>query len=142
MVAVTNRRQRLDQPGGIRVSRRVQDVIGRAGLDDGPRIHHCHAGAYLLHDAVIVRNQKYGQSEIAGQILEQAEDLRLRAHVECAGRLIGHEEPRLRGYCHRDHDSLALATGQFRRVGVKPTARTAQTATLQHFHGLRTGHRA
>ena len=111
MVTVPDGRQGLDQPRRVGVTRGAQHGVGSAGLDDPPGVHDRDPAADLLHDTVIVRHQQHGEAEVPGQVLQQAQDLCLGTDVERAGGLVRHQEPWLGGDRHRDHHSLALATG-------------------------------
>ena len=58
------------------------------------------------------------EPEVALQVLEQAQDLRLHHHVERGRRLVGDEQARLARERHRDQHALALAAGELVRVVV------------------------
>ncbi len=57
--------------------------------------------------------------------LDEAEDLRLRRHVERGGRLVGDQERRVVDERHRDHHALAHAARELVRVVVDPALRRA-----------------
>jgi len=56
------------------------------------------------------------------QVLEQVHDLFLDRDVERGGRLVGHEQLRLAGERHRDHDALLHAAAELVRIIVEPLA--------------------
>ena len=50
------------------------------------------------------------------QRLQQIEDLGLDRHVERGGGLVGDQQDRVAGKCHRDRGTLAHAAGELVRV--------------------------
>ena len=62
---------------GIRVLRVLEDRTPRADFDDLAEIHHRHPVADTLDDRHIVRNEDEGDAEVALQIDQQIDDLRL-----------------------------------------------------------------
>ena len=58
------------------------------------------------------------QPELALQLAQQVEDLRLDRHVERGDRLVGDDQLRLQRERARDADALALAAGELVRVAV------------------------
>jgi hypothetical protein len=70
----------------------------------------------MLHDAEIVRDEEIGEAELALQILQQVDDLRLDRDVERRDRLVADNELRIERERPRDADALALSAGEF--VGI------------------------
>ena len=68
--------------------------------------------------AEIVRDQQHAHAQIALQVGEQLEDLRLNGHVERGGRLVGDQQLGLAGERDGDHHALAHAARQLVRIGV------------------------
>ena len=64
----------------------------------------------------VVRDQDHRQAELAAQLLEQLEDLRLHHHVERRGGLVADDQLGLAGQRERDHHALAHAAGELVRV--------------------------
>ena len=58
------------------------------------------------------------QPELALEVAQQVEDLRLDRHVERGDRLVGDDQLRLERERARDADALALAAGELVRVAV------------------------
>ena len=88
--------------------RRRADHRGhRAALDDLARVHHRDPIGEMLDQAEIVGDEQDGERELALQLAQQAEDLRLNGHVERGGRLVGDQQRRLRHQRHRDHHPLS-----------------------------------
>ena len=63
-----------------------------------------------------MRNQDKGQAQIAAQITQQIDDLRLHGHIKRADRFVPDDQPRARGKRPGDPDPLALPAGKFMRV--------------------------
>jgi len=53
-----------------------------------------------------------GGAEVAVELHDQVEDLRLNGDVERGGRLVGDQQRRLVGKPHGEHDALAHAAGK------------------------------
>ena len=73
----------------------------------------------------VVGDEQVRQAEVALQILQQIEDLRLDGHVERRHGLVADDEARLERERARDPDALSLAAGEFVRkavvvLGVEP----------------------
>ncbi len=58
----------------------------------------------------------HDQAQVALQVLQQVEHLRLHRHVQRRDRLVGHDEVRLHGQRPGDADALALAARELVRV--------------------------
>ena len=110
-------RERAQQPLRVRVLRHAED-----GRRSGPLstmragVHHRHAVAGLGDHAEVVRDQQQRQAEIAAQLLEQREHLRLRHDVERGRRLVGDHDLGIAGQGQRDHHALAHAARELVRV--------------------------
>ena len=109
-------REGRQQPLRVRMLGPREHLGRRARLDDLPGVHDRDAVAGLGQHRQVVRDQDQGQAELAAQLLEQLEDLRLHHHVERRGRLVGDHELGLAGQRERDHDALAHAARELVRV--------------------------
>ncbi len=67
------------------------------------------------HDAEIVGDEQQAEAEVALQLGQQAQDLRLHRDVERRGRLVGDQELRLAHQRHGDHHALAQAARELVR---------------------------
>ena len=79
----------------------------------------------------VVRDEDVGEVELALEVLEQVEDLRLHRDVERRHRLVADDQLRLQRERARDADPLALAAGELVRVAVvvlRARARRARAA--------------
>ena len=71
-----------------------------------------------LHDVQVVRDEDVGQAEVALQVLEQVQDLRLHGDVERRDRLVADDQLRVDRERAGDADALALAAGELVREAV------------------------
>ena len=94
----------------------AEDLARAAGLDDPAGVHHHHPVADVSQHRQVVADDHQPDAQLADQLGEQVEDLRLHHHVERGGRLVGDDQPRLAGQRHRDHHALSLPAGQLVRV--------------------------
>ncbi len=69
--------------------------------------------------------------QLALQVLEKIEDLRLDGHVERGRGLVGDEQIGLVCKRHGDHDALPLAARKLVRIGRKPARSVADADLLQ-----------
>ena len=122
---VADPRERRRQRGGVRVQRVGEDLVGGAVLDHAAGVHHRDPVAEVGQHGQVVADHQQPDVEVADQALEHVQHLRLHHHVERGGRLVGHDQPRVAGQRHRDHDALPLAAGQLVRVGPRPGRRQA-----------------
>ena len=90
--------------------------LGR--LDDLAEVHDHHPVGDVAHDVQVVRDEDVGEAEVALQVLEQVQDLRLHRDVERRDRLVADDQLRVDGERARDADALALAAGELVREAV------------------------
>ena len=83
-----------------------------------PEVHHGDAVAHVAHDGEVVGDEDQRQAELALQVAQQVQDLRLDRHVERGDRLVGDDHLRLQGERAGDADALPLAAGELVRVAV------------------------
>src|SRR5579862_7285286 len=79
---------RVDEPAGIGVAWVVDQLLGRAPLDDAARVHDRHVRAEIAHNGEVMANQHDGQAEPPAQAVEQLEYLCLNGDVERSRRLV------------------------------------------------------
>ena len=106
------RQQRL----GVGMLRAADELLRRRVLHDAAEIHDDDAVGDVFDDGEIVGDEEVGEAELALQIVQQVDDLRLDRHVERRDRLVGDDELRARGERPGDADALALAAGEFVRI--------------------------
>ena len=117
------RQQRLR----VGMARITEQRVGLVPLHDAAEIHHGHLARDMLDHREVVADEDVGQPEIAPQVGEQIEDLRLHRHIERAGRLVADHDARFEHQRARDRGALALPAGKLRRhalahPGRKPDA--------------------
>ena len=108
----------------------VEQRLRRLLLDDAAEIHDRHLGRDVLDDREIVADEQIGEAEVAAQLRQQVQDLRLHRDVERRSRLVAHHDARPQHEGARNGDALALAAGQFGGETIAHLARQADT--LQH----------
>ena len=88
-------------------------------LDDLAEIHDGDAVADVLDDREVVGDEQVGQAELALQVAQQVDHLRLHRDVEGGDRLVADDQARVQRQRAGDADPLALAAGEFVRVAVE-----------------------
>ena len=106
------------QRARVRHPRVRVELVGVGQLDDLAEVHHRDAVAHVAHDREVVGDEDQRQAEVALEVAQQVEDLRLDRHVERGDRLVGDDQLRLERERARDADALALAAGELVRVAV------------------------
>ena len=89
-----------------------------ADLDDAAEVHDRDPVGDLADHREVVRDEDVGEVELALEVLEQVEDLRLHRDVERRHRLVADDQLRLQRERARDADPLALAARELVRVAV------------------------
>jgi hypothetical protein len=84
-----------------------------------PKIHHYDAATDVFDDCEIVSNEQVGEAELALQVLQQVDNLRLHGDIEGAHRLVADDEFWFNGQGASDADPLALATAELVWVAVR-----------------------
>ena len=130
---------RSQEPGGVRVQRRVQHLGDRPDLDDTAGIHDRDRVGDLRSDAEIVGDEDHPHAELALQPAQQDQHLHLDGGVERGCRLVGQEEPRIARQRHRDHRALAQATRKLVGIGVEPPCGRRHPHQLEQFEGAGAG---
>ena len=65
-------------------------------------------------------DQQHRHPVASPERLQHLEDLGLHGHVERGGRLVGHQDLRLRRERDGDHHPLAHATAELMGIGIQP----------------------
>ncbi len=92
---LVDRRHRVEQPPGIRMLRLREDLGRRPVLHHVAGVHHHDRVRGLRDDAEVVRDEDHADLELALDLLDQLEDLRLHRHVERGRRLVADEDGRV-----------------------------------------------
>jgi hypothetical protein len=130
-------RLRGEEAAGVVVLRPGEDLRHRAGLHDAAGEHDADGVGDALHDAEVVGDEQHRHAEALLEVGQQGQDLRLHRHVEGGGGLVGHQEVRLAGQRHGDHDALALAARELVRVGVQAPLGIAQADEFEQLEDAR-----
>ena len=104
----------------------------RPALDGTPRIHDDHVVANLCRQAQVVGDENDGGAVLALHVGDQPDDRRVHGDIERGCRLIGNDQMRIAGKCHRDEHALAHAAGQLMRISPKQFVRLRQLRRVQH----------
>ena len=107
-----------EQRAGVRMPRGCIEVVGRRELDELPQVHHGDAVGDVPDDAQVVGDEDVREAELALQVLEQVEDLRLHGDVERGDRLVRHDELGIERERAGDADPLALPARELVREPV------------------------
>ena len=100
------------------MARVVEDLLDGALLDDPAGVHHTDAIAHRADDPQVVGDQQDRGAGLAAQLTNEIEHLGLDRGVEPRRRLVEHEQLRVPGERHRDHDALQHAARELVRVAV------------------------
>ncbi len=109
-------RDRMQQPDGVRVLRRVEQIVGNSLLDDLAGVHHTDPVAHRADHAEVVGDHQDRRTGFPAKRAHQVEHLRLDRRVEACGRFVEHQQLRVAGQRHRDHDALQHAARQLVRI--------------------------
>ena len=117
---------RVEQRPGVRVLRPRQHLVGRAGLDDPPEVHHGDAVGDVLDDRQVVGDEDQRHAELALEVADQVQDLGLHEHVERRDRLVGDDQVGPERQRRGDRHPLALAARELVRAASRRGAATAR----------------
>ena len=112
------RQHRGEQRLGVGMLGRAEQRLGRRALDEAAEIHHRHFARDMLDHGEVVADEEIGEAEVAAQLGQKVQDLRLHRDVERAGRLVAHHDARAQHQGAGDGDALALAARQLGRQAV------------------------
>ena len=115
-------RVRLQQHLRVWMARVGEDVGGRPGLDDPPEVHDRHPVSEPRDHRELVGDEDHRQAEVAADLLEQRQELRLDRDVERADRLVGDQQPGVDRQRAGDRHPLALAARELVRVALDAPA--------------------
>ena len=80
------------------------------------QVHDEHVVRDVPDDAEVVRDEEVGEPELALQVGEQVQHLRLHRDVERRDRLVGDDQRRIQHQRARDRDALPLAAREHVRI--------------------------
>ena len=97
---------------------RAIEVVARRHLADPAEVHDHDPVADVTHHREVVRDEEIGEVELALEILEQVDDLRLDGDVERRHRLVADDDLGVERERARDADALALTAAELVRIAV------------------------
>ena len=112
-----------------------------AVLDRAAGVHDHHRLRRLGDDAEVVRDQDHADVEVALDLVDQLEDLRLHRHVERGRGLVGDQHVGVVDERHRDHRALPHAARELVRVVARAVARVRDADRVEHLDGALEGAR-
>ena len=95
--------------------RALVDVVPVADLDDLAEVHDRDPLAEVPHHRQVVRDEDERQVQLALQVAQQVDHLRLDRDVQRGDRLVGDDQLRAQRERAGDADALALAAGELVR---------------------------
>ena len=98
---------------------RAENRGGGADFDQPASLHDADPFRKAPDEIQIVSDQDHRHAELALQLRQQLENLRLNRHIERGGRLVGDQQLGAACERHRDHRALALAARELVRIAVK-----------------------
>ncbi len=113
----------------------LQDLGGRALLDDDAPLHHRDALGEAAHDVEIVRDEEQAHAALGAQPFEKLQDLKADSRVERRCRLVGDQQFRIARERHRDHGPLPLASGELVRIAARAALGLFDADAPHRFHG-------
>src|SRR5262249_40037192 len=111
-----DRGDRREQRARVRVPRLAEQALRLALLDDLAEVHHRDAVGEVADHAEVVGDEEVGEAELALEVAQEVQDLRLDRDVERRGRLVADEHARADGERARDADALALPARELVRI--------------------------
>src|SRR5712692_1770338 len=102
-------RNRRKQRTSVRVARTPVELLTGRSLHDLAEVHDRNSVGDVLHDREVVRYEEVSEVELALQLLEQVDDLRLDRNVKGGDRLVTDDEGGVDRQRARDSDALPLA---------------------------------
>ena len=111
-------RQAVEQADRVRVLGLVEHLLRRALLDHLAGVHHADPVAHRADHAEVVGDQQDRRVGLGPQRAHEVEHLGLDGGVEAGGRLVEHEQLRVAGERHGDHDPLLHAARELVRIAL------------------------
>jgi hypothetical protein len=92
------------------VSRRADDFVGRANLDDVAQIHNGSPSAEVADSCYVMRDEEIGKAKVLLQLNEQVQDHRSNGQVQGGGGFVQHDKRRSGNDCSGYAYALLLST--------------------------------
>ena len=92
----------------IGMARCLEQIGCLIALDHTPQIHHHHLARHMFHNSQIMADKHIGQFEVAAQLIQQIENLRLHRHIQRRCRLVANHNARFQNQRAGNGHTLAL----------------------------------
>ena len=125
-------RQAGEQASRVRMARRPEQRSHVGLLDHPAGVHDDDPVGDLGDDAEVVGDEQDGHADVAPQLVEQRQDLRLDGDVEGGRRLVGDQQQGVAGERDRDHHPLPHAARQLMRILAEALLRGRDLDQLEH----------
>src|SRR5690606_41510042 len=102
---------------------RIENLMAGAGLGDYSAIQHNDIGTNAAYYRQIVADERNGQFQIASQVLQQGQNLRLRRYIQTRHDFIRQDKRRTQGDSARDAHALTLSAGQLVWIALREGGR-------------------
>ena len=122
-----------DEVAGVGMRRVLEQLGGRALLDDSSGVHHRDLIGEVGDDREIVGDVQRSDLVRMTQLADRCQDVSLCADIEAGGRLVEDDHPWTAGECDREDDTLLLAARQLVGVAAQELARAGQRDLAHHF---------
>ena len=115
----------------------VEHLLGGALLDDLAGVHHADPVAHRADHAEVVGDQQDRRVGVRPQGAHEIEHLGLDGGVETGGRLVEHEQLRVAGERHGDHDPLLHPARELVRIPLHDPHRVGDANAAQRVECVR-----
>ena len=129
------RRIAFQKRTGVGMRGLMEDRAHRAGLDHLARVHHHYLVAELGDQAEIVRDHHDRRLQLAPELADQVDDLRLHGDVQRRRGLVGDEEHRVHQQRHGDTGALAHPAAELVRILRDAALGIGNADPLHHLDG-------
>ena len=127
-----------EQPLGVIVFRRVEDLFDASLLDHMTSIHDHHFIGDIGDHTHIMSDNQHGSAEFVAGKTQQVKDFGLHSHVECGSRFVSQNQTWIEHQRHGDDDTLFLAARELMRIVVNSSFGIRNTYFFEDIHGLGT----
>ena len=98
-----------------------EDILGKPGLDNAPGIHHVNPLRVAGDYPQVMRHDNQRSIQPRHQVFHQLQQLCLCRHIYGRRRLIGKDNHRIAGYCHRYHHPLPHPAAELMGIIIYPS---------------------
>ena len=114
----------------------VEDLLGRTLLDHLAGVHHADPVAHRADHPEVVGDEQDRGVGVRSQGTHEVEHLGLDGGVEAGGRLVEHEQLRVAGERHGDHDPLLHPARELVRIALHDPHRVGDANAPQRVEGV------